>query len=170
MLVAVSILVIASAATRAPLDALVGVYRHSFPDALVTGETYTGEDILEIVKISPNTAYVRAHLDFFNGHTCGLFGVADLEGDSLVYRDPTEPPAGHGRCVLTFSVTPDKLVFDDGEGTCQSYCGARGSFHGAAFSRASRRAIRYLPRLLNSNEYKAALKERADETAKAPAR
>lgn len=158
LLVASAILALGLGAAAAPLDLgqIDGVYKHRFADALVSGEHYTGEDILEIVKVSPRAAYIRTHLDFYNGHICALNGIALVEGDSLIYREPPGT-AGAGQCRLRIQVTRDKLVFDDGDRSCQDYCGMRGAFNGTGFAREARRPIRYMPRLMNSTEYKSAM-------------
>src|SRR6476660_3949917 len=70
------------------IDSLAGVYRKTFANGNIDGGKYQSEDILEIVKVSPTTAYIRTHLEFFNGHVCNIWGVARLEGDALVYRGP----------------------------------------------------------------------------------
>ena len=49
-------------------EALAGVYKTHFKNGLVSGETYVSEDILEIAPTGPGAAYVRTHLEFYNGH------------------------------------------------------------------------------------------------------
>jgi hypothetical protein len=149
----------AFAAARLDIDSIAGVYKQRFENGLVTGETYESENVVEVVKVSPTAAYVRADLEFYNGHQCAIRGIAKLEGDALVYR-PTERIEGFGPCELSLSVKDGKLAFGDKDGACRSYyCGARGGFDGIAFPLASRRTIRYMPRLLASREYAAAMKE-----------
>ena len=55
-------------AANVNVDTLAGVYKKTFQNGNISGGKYQSEDILEIVKISPATAYVRTHLEFFNGH------------------------------------------------------------------------------------------------------
>ena len=73
MLGAALAIMFGGAAATAPLrlDAVTGVYKYRFPNALVDGTNYTSEDILEVVKVSPTAAYVKASLQFYNGHICG---------------------------------------------------------------------------------------------------
>ena len=52
-------------------------------------------------------------------------------------------------------------MLSDEDGSCQAYCGARGSLSEDSFPLSSRRAIRYLPRLKASSEFKEALDEDA---------
>ena len=157
---ALAIVVAASASLAASsnsIDDIAGVYKHQFQNGLVDGSKYTSEDILEIVKVSPAEAYIRAHLEFYNGHLCGVAGVARLEGDALVYRphDNIE-----GKCTLSLRRKGGRLVFEDPGDACKfDVCGARGAFNGQEFPLASRRPIRYMPRLLASREYAAAMAE-----------
>jgi hypothetical protein len=141
------------------LGGLAGVYKVSFDNGLVTGETYRSENVLEIVPTGPAAAYIRTRLEFFNGHQCALWGVAHLEGQALVYRSP-EPALAPGEepCVLRITRQGGKVRFED-EGTCQSWCGARGGFSGVTFPASSRRPIRYMARLKASPQYRQALAE-----------
>jgi hypothetical protein len=151
---------------------LAGVYKHRFANSDVQGEHYTSEDILEIVPVSADAAYFRLHLEFFNGHECGLDGVARQAGESLVYDGPADID---GRpCRLTLARRADGIhIFEDENGACRSQsCGMRGGYgyrsdNPADFTAAQRRTIRYLPRLLASEEYKSAL---AAYRARQPAR
>jgi hypothetical protein len=70
------LLLATTASTLDPAHALAGRYYRQFPDALVGGEKYTGEDVVEIVPVAAGAAYVRLHLDYYNGHTCALSGIA----------------------------------------------------------------------------------------------
>ena len=83
LLAAVSTLALAADVS---IDALAGDYKKTFPNGTIDGNKYQSEDILEIVKVSPTAAYVRTHLEFFNGHVCNIWGVAKVEGDALVYH------------------------------------------------------------------------------------
>jgi hypothetical protein len=130
-----------------------GRYYSQFPDGLVDGETYTGQYIVEIVPVAPGAAYVRFHLDFYNGHTCSLWGVAKGVGDRLVYRAPPDAAsAGRPPCTLTVRREGDRLVWDD-RGTCKSFCGERGSFSDGHVAWSSKRPITYLSRLKSSRQF-----------------
>ncbi len=39
------------------------------------GENYWSDDVVEIVPVGPDAAYVRLELDFFNGHMCWITGI-----------------------------------------------------------------------------------------------
>ena len=72
-----SVLAIASSlafAAAINIDALAGVYKRTFESGNIDGGKYQSENILEIVKVSPSAAYVRTHLEFFNGHVCNIWG------------------------------------------------------------------------------------------------
>lgn len=132
---------------------LHGVYRHRFTSGDVHGGVSTAENILEIVPYGPGTAYVRVHLDFFNGHSCKLFGIARAAGDALEYRRPGLP----GR--VTIRLTGKRVELGTEEGYDGSgACGVRGSLS-AAWPASARRTIRYLERLRASWEYRRAVEE-----------
>jgi len=137
---------------------IAGVYKTHFKNGLVSGETFTSENVLEIVKLAPDAAYVRARLNFYNGHLCAIYGVAHVEDRELVYRGPTETYPGATQCVLHLAVKGKSLTLADG-GTCWANCGARGMFDNAAFPTASRRPVRYMTRLKASREFAAAMTE-----------
>ena len=156
----IAALAAAAALTAAPIaiDDVTGVYKSRFNNGLVDGTTYKSEDVLEIVKVSPRQAYVRAHLEFYNGHVCDISGVAQLENGALVYR-PHEN-LGKDKCELALQRKGDKIVFGDKNFACKDmYCGARGSFNDESFPMSSRRSIRYMPRLLASRQYADAMRE-----------
>ena len=132
-----------------------GAYRRSFPNELVSGEKYTSEDILEVVRLTPATAYIRTRLEFANGHQCGMHGVARVEGAALVYRRP--PEAGQPPCVLSLTFSGGQVTFGDAGDQCRATdCGARGAYTGSTLPVASRRRITYLDRLRASQEFREA--------------
>jgi len=140
------------------IDKLAGVYKKTFKNALVSGEKYQSENILEIVKVSPKAAYIRTHLEFSNGHLCDIWGLAKLEGDALVYRGKTN--SQDKQCVLSVKAADGKVAFEDKEGACAlSTCGARGMYNGISFELNRRRTIRYMKTLLNSDQYKESINE-----------
>ncbi len=149
----------ALAADASLLQSLAGVYKVRFKNGLVTGETYKSEDVLEIVPTAPRTAYVRAHLDFYNGHQCGIYGIAHVEGADLVYREPAGKVPADLRCVLHVTRKGARVVLSDEGGSCKSYCGARGSLADDSFPVSSRRTIRYMERLKASREFRDAVAE-----------
>jgi hypothetical protein len=160
MVFALLLLPILLASTRASLDpahALAGRYYRQFPDGTIDGDKYTGEDIVEIVPIGQGAAYVRIYLDYFNGHSCDISGVAKSQANSLVYQDP-EPHYRGKMCVLRIKRQGNSLSVDDGDSSCDWYCGARGTLTDVKLPYSSKRPIGYLPRLRSSPEYREALK------------
>lgn len=144
------------------INRIEGVYKHRFQNGLVSGETYESEDILEIVKVAEDAAYLRYDLQFYNGHTCNLYGIAEEKGDALVYTDKSSQNPDSA-CVLRVSIKNGKLLTEDlspydSDRTygCQSYCGARGGFKDVSFDMKAKRKIRYLKKLKNSEEFKQA--------------
>ena len=157
---AAALVLTAATAASSPVAALAGRYSRHFENAFVSGETYASDDVVEIVPIDAAHAYVRFALNFANGHTCRLAGVAATEGRQLVYRELADRAdrAGRDRCALTVRRDGSHLRWDDG-GSCEAYCGARGRFLDGDLAWSSRRAIRYLPRLKASSAYRNALTE-----------
>ena len=98
-------------------------------------EPYQAEDVIEIVPYDADHVYVRAHLDFYNGHSCGIAGMARYEHGVFVYRDTLSlSVAGYPPCTLKVGVEHGQLTLTD-----------------------RRRTIRYLDRLKASREYKRAV-------------
>ena len=148
------ILLAAGQANFDPAKKLAGRYYRQFPNALVGGEKYTGEDIVEIVPIATGAAYFRLHLDYYNGHICSLSGVAEARRGALFFDDRGR--FGE-RCHLTIALSGKSLRLDDEGGTCQSYCGARGTLSDVRLPYASKRPVRYLAQLKSSAQYQGAL-------------
>ena len=108
--------------------------------------------------MASHAAYIRVHLDYYNGHTCGIYGVASSRGDALIYPDP-KPNHENAGCVLTMRHVGKSFTIDDGGGSCSSYCGARGTFSVVKLPYESKRPIRYLPRLKQWSEYRGCARE-----------
>jgi hypothetical protein len=158
-----------------------GVYKRAFKSGFYEEgkdpdeNTVMVEDVVEIARHDRTHLYVRADLHFFNGHICGIAGIASYEGGAFVYRDPDPDAGADGQpCTLRVNATKTHLVLDDrsgGAATCSFYCGARGSLSGYEIELKRRRPIRYLPRLKASSEYKRAVEQLAalGKTKPAPA-
>lgn len=143
------------------LDQVVGVYKNRFANGDVSGDKFTSENIFELVKLSAKTAYFRIHSEFYNGHTCDLWGVADLEADALTYHGP--PDFESHPCILKFTVNKDGIITNDVGGFCRvESCGERGGYgYGTQvdYPFTRRRTIRYTALILNSSQYASAVKE-----------
>jgi len=143
------------AAVPDPVRALAGRYSHHFVNGDVDGGAYWSDDVVEIVPVDPSHAYFRIELAFFNGHSCGLSGIARARGARLDYRVPPDgEPAG---CHMTLSHRRGRLNLDDHGGSCHASCGARGGYAAEGLPWGSRRPIRYLARLRASTPYRSAL-------------
>jgi hypothetical protein len=139
------------------LAKVAGVYKGQFQNAFVNGEKYPSEDILEVVPIDDHAAYVRMDLEFFNGHSGSIFGIATYLKNSLIYDNGK---SGDERCIVEYVWSLDEvLTHADYEKTpgCTFYHGARGSLDGAKFPMTKRREIRYMQRLKDSKEFKEAM-------------
>jgi len=142
-----------------------GVYKKRFTSGMIVpgqskDEPYPAENIVEIVPYDDKHVYLRAHLDFYNGHTCDISGMAGFEHGAFVYHDPEPPLPKERPCVLRLHVTDKRLMLTDretpdAEATCRAYCGARGSLD-YEIDRDQRRQIKYLERLRKSKEYRKA--------------
>jgi hypothetical protein len=141
------------------LASWLGVYKHRFDNALSDGTRYESENILEIAAVDEANAYVRADLQFTNGHVCRFYGIAQVEAAKLTYRARAGSAMGD-QCVLSLERTGAKLVLHDAEGRCgMRTCGVRGFYERVEFPVASRRRIRYLPRLKASYQFQQAIVE-----------
>jgi hypothetical protein len=148
---------VTSSESAAFLRKVAGVYKNQFHNSFVNGEKYESEDILEVVPVDDLAAYVRMDLEFANGHSGRIYGVATYKKNSLVY-DNGKP--GDERCIVEYVWSGDAVVTHaDYEKTpgCLFYHGARGTLEGASFSVKKRQEIRYMDRLRNSREFKEAL-------------
>ena len=149
------------------LDKIAGVYRNRFTNRFVRSEDgiYQSEDVLEVVPLDKNTAYVRMSLQFFNGHSGGIYGVATVQGRTLVYDNRK---AGSDHCIVQYIWEDKEIVtkadYDVTPG-CTHYHGARGSLNGAKFKRSSKREIRYMTRLKASREFREATEKYRTEAA-----
>lgn len=121
-----------SEATRA-IAAITGIYRHSFPNGDVQGDTFQSTDILEIQPVSGTSIHVAVHLEFFNGHECNHQGVAGYRRSGIFAEQLRD---GQGKlCVFEVVPTGTGVQLADPTGMCRMMdCGARGGYNGAAFS------------------------------------
>lgn len=154
---------LSAAHAQPPADQLIGeiegVYKHRFQNGLVTGEKYQSEDVVEIVRYDATRIYVRAELQFFNGHQCSISGIATYDGGKFVYDAPSPDPDTPA-CHFQVGADSKAITFRDPDGACRfSRCGARGGLDGYTIARDSKRRIRYMDRLRNSAEYKQAVSE-----------
>jgi hypothetical protein len=154
---------------QALMAKMAGVYKERFMSATITpgrqpgeaDEPYQAENVIEIVPYDADHLYVRAHLEFYNGHSCDISGMARHEGKVFVYHDPEPPLAGDAPCALRVGIDRDRLILTDRDGpdgvaSCPAYCGVRGSLS-YNIGMDKRRAIRYLDRLKASRQYAKAI-------------
>ena len=146
----------AAAAGSGPIDELAGRYDRQVKRVVLPDEPFQADDVLEIVRIDADRAYVRTHLWFTNAHTCSLHGVAREEGLALVYRATNLDGSA---CTLRIERQAASVILRD-DGTCAiGRCGARGGFDRISLPARSRRTITYMARLKGSKEYADALAE-----------
>jgi hypothetical protein len=138
------------AAPGLDIDSVAGLY-NSAPS---NRETDSGKanDVLEVVKLSPTTAYVRTHLEVDDA-ICSFWGVMHTDGDELVGKDANLP-----KCELRLHFSTGKVTFEDRDHYChREVCGENGAFESVEFSAKARRPITYMKRLLASRQYKEAI-------------
>jgi len=146
----------AGVAASDPVTALAGRYERHFRNGMVDGSTHWSDNVVEIVPLDADHAYVRFSLQFYNDHSCGLAGVAHREGAALVYEAAGDD-AAPTRCRLVIRREGAKLAWSDGEGGCRAFCGVRGSLLHGDLPWQSRRPIRYMARLRASPRYRDAI-------------
>jgi hypothetical protein len=120
---------------------VAGRYTHSFRNGDISGASFTSSDEVVIVPTDARHAVFDMELAFFNGHQCSIGGLATIEGNALVYRDPEMAGYGDGGpCILRIQRRGGRLTWDD-RGTCSGNCGARGSLRGGSIAWSSRRPV-----------------------------
>jgi len=138
------------ARAKEQLAKMAGVYKRRFKNADISGKAYDSEDVFEFVPVGASAAYLKMHLEFFNGHVCDIAGVAEYKKvGGFVFQDDDDPQEP---CLLTVRLTGDAIDFADPTGSCRKFCGARGGFS-QGFELSRRRTIRYMPIILKSDEY-----------------
>jgi hypothetical protein len=160
----------ADSSGKASVDKIAGiegVYKKSVTSAVVDpgggqDKEYVVEDIVEIVRFDDSHVYLRAKLNFYNGHSCSIYGIATYENNAFVYRHSDENSAE--TCALSVASNGEFLLLTDRSGpdapsTCKSYCGARGSLTDFKIEMSKRRPIRYMNIIKASREYAAAVDE-----------
>lgn len=152
-----------TAAASKAISAIEGVYKHRFTNALISGEQFQSEDVIEIMSYSPDAIYFRIQLQFFNGHSCGIYGIAEYDKGSFVYTNHDDTSTEQA-CTLTIRHQKKWLNITDAVGTdnsssCRFYCGMRGSLRNYDISMSKKRSIKYLPLIKNSRQFRAAVDE-----------
>jgi hypothetical protein len=157
---AILIACVGATASISPVTDLAGRYSKHWQNGLVDGSTYWSDDVLEIVPVGPGKAYLRASLQFYNGHSCDLAGIAHAEGDALVYR--AKDPNYKG-CVFSVRRSGANIALADKDDVCRSYfCGERGGLNTTdALPAKSKRPISYMAKLKGSSQFKTAVEEDA---------
>lgn len=161
LLVFLSPAVSAADAPKSDFNKWLGVYKERFETGTVnSNKKYMVENILEIVKFDDHSVYFKSKLNFFNGHQCFVYGIADYENGSFIYKASNTRFSDAEKCVLKINLEQNKISFDDVNGVCRAHsCGSRGGYAGANFSYNAKRPIRYMDVILKSSNYKDAVDE-----------
>jgi hypothetical protein len=120
---------------------LAGRWTRRFTSGDISGARFPVQDQLVIVATGPGHAVFDLQLHFFNGHECSIGGVATLEGSRLVYENAQTTGYDGSACRLEIWRDGNRIRWDDGESTCQGFCGARGGLGGGELRWSTRRAI-----------------------------
>lgn len=128
----VSKLSICQASELPTVDSLQGVYKESFKNAMMDGTPYTSENRFLLMPVSPVTTYFDLHLEWANGHSCALSGIADVTSPQvLTYSTPS---ILEKTCTFNINLGTKKFSFSDSNGACRLIsCGARGLLDGVEF-------------------------------------
>jgi len=120
---------------------LAGRWTHRFTSGDISGARFRVEDKVVIVPVGRGRAVFDIQLNFFNGHQCSISGTAGLEVSRLVYRDSRNLGENGTSCRLTIWRDGARLRWDDGEGSCRAYCGARGGLGEGEMRWSGRRTL-----------------------------
>lgn len=128
----VSALPICQASEGPTVESLQGVYKESFQNAMMDGTQYTSENRFLLMPVSPVTAYFDLHLEWANGHSCALSGIADVTSPQILTY--STPSILEKTCTFNINLGTQKFSFSDSNGACRLIsCGARGLLDGVEF-------------------------------------
>jgi len=114
------------------IDSVQGIYKYSFPNALMDSTQYTSENRFLLMPTSPATAYFDVHLEWANGHSCDLSGIAEVASQSMLTY--TTPTFDDGICNFNITLDTNKFVLNDKNRECRRIsCGSRGMLDGVEF-------------------------------------
>ena len=105
---------------------LAGRYVRPYEGSYFEGEPYRSEDVIEISPTRDTHARISLFLNFRNGHSCSLIGNARMIQGRLTYRE-SEPGSDGRRCIFSIWREGEHLRWSDGDNSCISSCGMRGS-------------------------------------------
>jgi hypothetical protein len=129
----------------------------------VDGRPEAAEDVVEVVQYDATHVFLRIATRFDNGASCGLSGIAAREDHAFVYRTRVLP-SDDRLCTLVVDVGQGTLRITDrqepdGIGTCNAFCGVRGSLSKVALGHQHRLLAEDVARLKHSVEFAEAEQE-----------
>ena len=117
------------------IDKIKGVYKVRFKNQLIDGSKFTSEDILKIKRASKSEFYFTLDLNFYNGHTCSMRGLAKYRKNGTFIFVDTKNNTANYQCLLQFTVTSKGIKTFDITNQCREmYCGARGGLNTDEFT------------------------------------
>ena len=142
-----------------PSHGLAGVYTRSGANPNAQGPRYDGDDVIEVLPIDGNHAFVRVSIGGRGGEMCTLSGIARTEREELVYRAPIDPSSRADRpCTLSIQRREGYLDWTDNR-TCREACADAAGLTDGRLAWSSRRKIRYTSRITGSPDYQGAMEE-----------
>lgn len=144
LLSAATLTVATAAAPPSIVTELAGQYIHNFKNGNIDGDTYYTTDVVKIFPLDRKSALISMELNFFNGHACVVYGVANVDGEKLVYRDRLGSTPEARECRLSIWRDQNRIRWED-EGSCQFHCGARGGLSNGEMRTNGRRDITIRP-------------------------
>jgi hypothetical protein len=139
------------------------VYTETHTVRGVDGHSEAAEDVVEVVQYDATHVFMRIVTRFDNGASCGLSGIASREDNAFVYRTRVLP-SDDRLCTLVVDVGPGALRITDrqepdGIGTCNAFCGVRGSLSSVVLGHRHRLLAEDVARLQQSVEFAEAEQE-----------
>ncbi len=117
-----------------------GLYKYTFANSFTGESEHTSENRLLLMQVSSTTAYFETHLEWANGHSCDLSGIAFVTSRKILTY--SEPSILGKTCTFNINFEENKFVFDDNDGACRLIaCGSRGLLDGVEFQYGTRREI-----------------------------
>lgn len=137
-----ALICLGTSAASAPITAysFAGHFTAPFDNRTEDGRRFTSTDTVLIVPTDSRHAMIDIHTHFLNDSECRIGGVATVDRDTLVFRNPNEVGYEGRSCELRIQRSGNRLTWDD-RGSCQSYCGIRGRLSDGVMAWSSRRPV-----------------------------
>ena len=144
-------------------SALEGAYTETHTVAGVDGESEAVADVVDVFRYDASHVFVRVTTRFDIGASCEVAGIAARENDAFVYRTRIVP-SDVRVCTLNIQPTANAVHITDQDapgsvGSCQDFCGVRGSLADVTVGHKRPMLDQDIVRLRNSAEFADAVHE-----------